>query len=340
LAVRRGFGTFVFSGTFSSQLTMGIRAGYPRKAQPQNNRFTLLLLLGLVAAFLYYKDDLTRWWKGTTATETRADQPPARPETTEDVATDQRPLRLPGRDGEPEVAASTAVPAPGDLEAYLPAYRRTDQLVRRRGYVLQYEEPYEQAAWVVHRLTGQGGTAKRASKFSPDPLVKTGSALPTDYTRTGYDRGHLAPAGDFKYDQELTNESFYMSNISPQDHAFNTGIWSDLENQARRWAGRYKNLIVVTGPVLKRGLPTIGQRNQVAVPEAFYKIILDPTPGRERAIAFLMPNAANFNKQVRDFVVSIDEVERQTGLDFFAQYPKPLQTKLERTAQAPEWYRN
>lgn len=312
---------------------MGILAGSSRRANPKNNRFSLLLLLGLVAAILYFKDDAARWFRGEGEAGTRVQTGRERSTANDDIARDERPLNLPGADRAKGPSSASA-----DLETYLPAYTAADQVVRHRGYILQYAEPYEQAAWVVHRLTGQTGKAKRATKFSPDPLVKTGSALSTDYTRTGYDRGHLAPAGDFKYDQELTTESFYMSNISPQDHAFNTGIWNDLEEQVRRWAKRDKNLIVVTGPVLKRGLPTIGQRNQVAVPEAFYKIVLYPQAGRERAIAFLMPNQGNFDKKVRDFVVPIDAVERATGLDFFTKLPDSLEKKLERTANVNGWY--
>jgi endonuclease G len=317
---------------------MGILTGNSRRANPKNNRFSLLLLLGLVAAILYFKDDVARWFRGETESPSgvRTERRSADDVASDDRASDERPLNLPGTERDSETRRT---PANSDLETYLPAYTSGDQVIRHRGYTLQYEEPYEQAAWVVHRLTGQTGKAKRATKFSPDPLVKTGSALSTDYTRTGYDRGHLAPAGDFKYSQELTTETFLMSNMSPQNHAFNTGIWNDLEEQVRRWAKRDKNLIVVTGPVLKPGLPTIGQRNKVAVPEAYYKLILYPEAGQERAIAFLMPNDGNFDKKVRDFVVPIDEVERKTGLDFFTKLPDSLEKRLESTANAGEWYR-
>lgn len=246
----------------------------------------------------------------------------------DDVATDTRPGANPER---PRRGGNAADP----FDAYLPAVDG-GELVRHRGYALEYAEPYEQARWVLHQVLGKGGKAKRSNKFMPDPLVSTGSALPSDYTRSGYDRGHMAPAGDFKYDQEATNETFYMSNMSPQDHALNIGVWNDLEEQVRRWAKKRGSLVVVTGPVLRPGLPTIGRSARVAVPERYFKIVYDPA--RQQAVAFLVENRNYPNTDLRALAVSIDAVEKATGVDFFAALPDATEGAIERQTDAADWF--
>ena len=111
--------------------------------------------------------------------------------------------------------------------------------------------------------------AKRGDDFRPDPAVPTGSATPQDYTRSGYDRGHLAPAADMSFSVKTMSESFYMSNMSPQAPQFNRGIWSKLEKQVRHFATKEKRIVVVTGPILPvEKTITIGA-NKVTVPQYF-----------------------------------------------------------------------
>lgn len=222
------------------------------------------------------------------------------------------------------------------LDEYLPAFSKKDQIIRRDGYVLDYEEEYEQAAWVVHRLLNRSGRARRAENFQPDPLVKTKTALPFDYSGTGYDRGHLAPAGDFNYDQRLKYETFYMSNMSPQAHDFNTGIWNDIEQKVRSWSKKRGDLVIVTGPVLRKGLQTIGKSTRIAVPEYYYKLVYDPK--KEEAIAFLIENKAWVDVLMKDFTTSIDEVEQKTGIDFFAQLPEKVQANIESQHDVQAWF--
>ena len=231
-----------------------------------------------------------------------------------------------------------------DLPAYiLPAIRKGDQIVKHKNYTLNYVEDFEQAAWVVHRLRGeytQGRASRSQLEFIPDKLVKTNSALSSDYSGSGYDRGHLVPAGDFKCCQDLLQETFYVSNISPQVPDFNRGIWENLESRMRGWAVRDEEIFVVTGPVLREGLPTIGRYNQIAVPEYYYKIALyypENSPERARAIAFLLPNKALFGEKLPKYVVSINKVEEMTGIDFFAKLPDALEQRLEQQADWKAW---
>ena len=223
---------------------------------------------------------------------------------------------------------------------YFPAVGSNDQIVRHSRYTLRYREQYEQADWVTYRLTrdeAESYLSRDGNKFMADPLVKTGSATANDYTRSGYDRGHLAPAGDFNLSVQEKQESFYMSNISPQMPYFNRGIWNDLEQKFRAWAQRDEELYVVTGPVLKEGLETIGKYNEIAVPEQYYKIALCLTDKKPRLIGFLMRNEPS-TESLKTFVVSVDEIEKLTGIDFFARLPDALERQLESRSTVDDWF--
>jgi endonuclease G, mitochondrial len=224
-----------------------------------------------------------------------------------------------------------------DLEKYIPSSKTNTEIVRHKAFILNYRDEFELASWVLHRLVKEAayGHEGRSNEFLPDPLVESGSAVTQDYSRSGYDRGHLCPAGDFRHDKALEDETFYMSNMSPQMPDFNRGIWSDLENKVRSWVKKRGELIIVTGPVLKKGLPTIGRRTQIAIPEKFYKIIYDPA--KEEAIAFLFPNEGSV-ELVKSFTISIDELEAMTGIDFFAKLPDSLEQKIERENNVDDWY--
>jgi endonuclease G, mitochondrial len=225
----------------------------------------------------------------------------------------------------------------------LPAIRKGDQIVKHKNYILRYEEDHEQAAWVAHKLRGdytRGKASRSELQFQPDKKVKTQSALSSDYSSSGYDRGHLVPAGDFKCCQDLLEETFYVSNISPQVPDFNRGIWENLESRIRGWANRDEEVFVVTGPVLKNGLSKIGRYNRISIPEQYYKIVLfypQNSVKKARAIAFLLPNEALFGKRINNYVVPIDEVERITGIDFFSKLPDDIEAKLEAESSWEAW---
>lgn len=331
-----------------------------------NAKIWFLLIIILIALFLHYKDkknpfdslknDIASIFGSTNKNSTTSPTlPKAKGEKEDNIASDDKSGSLLDQiasskgesNGEPENEKTEEEPSSiftpqttsnlGDLESYLPAYRANDQIVRHRAYVLNYQEDYEQAMWVVHRLIkgAKYGKAKRARDFKPDPLVETGSALPTDYSRSGYDRGHLAPAGDFKYDQSLTYETFYMSNMSPQKPDLNQHIWNDMEMKIRDWVEARDELIIVTGPVLKDGLEYIGKQNRIAVPEQYYKIVYDEKA--QQAIAFLMKNEGSI-ELLRSFVVSIDEIEKLTGIDFFAKLPDNIEKKIESQRRPNDWF--
>lgn len=223
----------------------------------------------------------------------------------------------------------------GDFN-YLPT-STTGQVVQHNGYTLSYSEPHEQAEWVAYTLGRKDIVYTNFNRpfFIADPKVKTKSANWRSYKKSGYDRGHLCPAGDRKQSKQLYDETFYTSNISPQNHDFNTGIWNNLEQKVRYWAQKYEHLYVVTGGVLKGKLKTIG-KDKVAVPNEYYKIVLDYTQPEIKAIAFLMPNK-NSNKPLYKFVVSIDEIEQKTGIDFFPNLPDTVEEQLESSNNYKNW---
>ena len=200
--------------------------------------------------------------------------------------------------------------------AYLPT-STTKQIVRHQYYTLSYNEKFEQAEWVAYELKKEylkNANYKRPY-FIEDPKVTTGSADWRNYKKSGYDKGHLCPAGDMEFDQSAYNDTFYTSNISPQDHDFNSGIWNRIEQKTRYWAGKYNDIYVVTGGILKDSDKKIGTE-KVAVPKYFYKIVLAKSGNTHKAIAFLVPNEDS-NKPIYDFVVPIETLEKMTGIDFF-----------------------
>jgi len=215
---------------------------------------------------------------------------------------------------------------------------KADTIVDRPGYALGYIEYHEQPAWVIYKLTREEATtkaAKRTNRFVEDSKIPTGSATAADYRKSGYDRGHLAPAADMAFSAQTMAESFFYSNMSPQKPAFNRGIWKDLEEQVRLFAIAEGEIYVVTGPILpKEKTITIGP-NQVTVPTHYYKVIYDLTPP-QKMIAFILPNAGS-SQPLYTFAVTVDSVEEATGLDFFSVIPKEKQEKLESTITIKAW---
>ena len=206
------------------------------------------------------------------------------------------------------------------------------------GFTLCYRESYEQAEWVAYTITPEKliKAAKRTDKFLADPEISTGSATPDDYKGSGYDRGHLAPAGDMAYSAETMKESFFMSNMSPQNPSFNRGIWNNMEDNVRSIAAKCDCLYIVTGPVLEKPASeyaSIGA-NEVSVPEFYYKVMLAVTYEDVQdavtvtAYAYLVPNGKSSEK-VKKFLCSIDDVEARTGIDFFWLLDDELEEILE-----------
>lgn len=220
----------------------------------------------------------------------------------------------------------------------IPAPTPSGQVIGRRGYTLSFNAKHQQAAWVGYVLRGyqvRQANENRSDAFLVDPLAKPHSADEADYNNSGYDRGHLAAAEDMGWSAQTMRESFYYSNVSPQVPAFNRGVWKRLEELVRYWAEAYDSVYVITGPVLRPGLPVIGH-DAVSVPKQFYKVVLEYNRKGVQGIGFLLRNEASA-APLKSFAVSVDEVEKLTGLDFFPQLPDDVEQKIESSANTAGW---
>lgn len=219
---------------------------------------------------------------------------------------------------------------------YLPT-STTNQVIHHENYSLSYSEPHEQAEWVAYELKASHIQYKNHKRpyFEIDPAVKTGAAHWRNYKNSGYDRGHLCPAGDRRFSKEAHDETFLTSNISPQEHEFNAGVWNRLEQKVRYWAKRNDGVFVVTGGVLQDGLESIGEEG-VSVPKQFYKIILDDSGGEIKMLAFLLDHKDS-NESLYKFVVPVDSIEAITGIDFFPELDDAIENKLEASSSFKNW---
>lgn len=225
------------------------------------------------------------------------------------------------------------------IEKFLPAklHGRNEQIIHHTGYIVSYNSDWLIPNWVAYELTPAEaqGEVPRGKKFVPDPLVKGRSATHKDYTNSGYDRGHMAPAADMKWSETAMDESFYLSNICPQNHNLNGGDWHELEKAVRNIAYSGDTIYVICGPLMADRIPRIGE-NRVAVPAAFFKILAKRNKNGYDAIAFLMPNRAG-SKQLPYYAMSVEDMEIVAEMDFFNKMPTILQLQTEQTYDIGIW---
>ena len=211
----------------------------------------------------------------------------------------------------------------------------TKEVYNRNTYVFSYSEEHEQSEWVAYYLNKDDVKATNFDRpfFEQDPLVESVSADWRNYKNSGYDKGHLCPAGDRKGSFDEYNETFFTSNISPQEHEFNSGVWNRLEEKVRYWAVKSDGLYVVTGGVLSDNLKTIGKED-VSVPNYFYKVLL--SKDSSKMIGFLVPHEDS-NQPLYEFVVSVDEIEKMTGIDFYPKLEDTIENQLESKSDYKGW---
>ena len=226
-----------------------------------------------------------------------------------------------------------------------------DHEIRRfENYTICYRESYEQAEWSAYCLSDYQlvKNAERTNDFRVDSMISTGSADLSDYRKSGFDRGHLTPAADMSFDEKAMSDTFFMSNMTPQNPQFNRGIWKDLEAQVRIWVKEFGRAYVVSGPILNKAADkysSIGNNN-VAIPEYFYKVILVPIykdaadraspddANSVAAIGFVIPNQ-DCKDTFWNYSESIDKIEKLTNLDFYSLLPDTWENKIELT-----WFRH
>ena len=211
--------------------------------------------------------------------------------------------------------------------------KKVSQTIRKRfAYTVSYNHDTRQPNWVAWTLTRAHASGKlKRGDFEDDMDMPSPKGTKADYYNSGYDRGHLCPAGDNKWNQKAMDECFLMTNMCPQTHALNAGIWNSIEQQCRTWAKKYGKVYIACGPIfLNKQHRKLG-KNKVVVPDAFFKVILR-TGKNPQAIGFICRNQGATGLQKKDFVNSVDEVERITGYDFFSKLPDNIEKKIEAKA--------
>ncbi|MGQ0585956.1 MAG: DNA/RNA non-specific endonuclease [Gammaproteobacteria bacterium] len=213
------------------------------------------------------------------------------------------------------------------------------KVLQNPGFVVGYSDARRQPLWVTYRaeaLKGRPGY-RRMNGFEPDPRVPR-PVRPQDYTRSGYTRGHLAPAyliGRL-YGRVAQRATHLMSNIAPQKPRLNELLWQRLEEaEGSVVAPGAVELWVATGPVF--GGSGALKRSGIALPEAFYRVWLDLRDGQPTALAFLVPQSVCGNEPLSQFLTTIDEVERRAGLDFFHELEDAQEAELERSHSTEGW---
>ncbi len=220
----------------------------------------------------------------------------------------------------------------------LPAIRNSDVVLVYNGFIINYNTQRLIPNWVAYELTAEevAGEIPRARGFSMDLDYKGRQAMREDYSNTGWDKGHMAPSADMKWSQTAMNESFYLTNICPQNHDLNGKDWHSLEKYVRDWALKFGSIWVVCGPyVYANTYGTIGERN-VVVPDGFFKAVLRRDGKDFKSIAFVFENNSN-RQPVREAVVSVNDVEALVGFDLFTNLSDKIEEAVEAEASWEEW---
>lgn len=204
-----------------------------------------------------------------------------------------------------------------------------EQIISYLGYTLSYNNGTRLPNWVAYELTAEEaeGENPRKDRFRQDPQAYGPQGDKEDYKHSGWDRGHMAPAGDFKWSEEAMDETYYFTNICPQNTQLNTGDWKELEEQCRRWAVKYGKLYIVCGPIVQENRHgTLGE-NKVVIPDKFYKVVLIPVEGEWHAAGFIFDNPPKRKSRIsgkppvkrplKSYMEDIGEIEQMTGIDFF-----------------------
>lgn len=211
----------------------------------------------------------------------------------------------------------------------------TDDVIEYLGYSVSYNKERKIPNWVSYELLASetdGPYSRKGKNFRQDPSLSLSQADDNDYRNSGWSRGHMAPAGDFKWSDDAMWDTFYFTNCCPQNQSLNAGQWNTLEQKVRDWAKRFGKVYVVTGPIIGKNIyGTIGN-NRVVVPDEFFKAVL----ANDQAIAFVMHNHNN-NENMQKCAMSVDDLEALTGIDFFSELDNNFENQVEATYNLRNW---
>ncbi len=217
------------------------------------------------------------------------------------------------------------------LELPAPLKDRPEVVLKKTAYTVSYNTSTKIPNWVAWHLTAahtQGNARRSESMFGEDPDAPAPRVTNDDYYNRGFDRGHMCPAGDNKWDRKAMSETFLFTNICPQVHKLNEGPWNDLEIACRRWARQYGDIYIVCGPILDGTQHRTIGKNKVVVPERFFKVILCMKE-KPMAIGFIYDNNGHNSEKMFSHATTVDEVERITGIDFFPALNDQTESSVE-----------
>ena len=204
-------------------------------------------------------------------------------------------------------------------------------ILKRTGYTVSYNTQTKIPNWVAWHLTSEhtsGSVERHSEMFREDSEAPAPRVTDADYFNSGFDRGHMCPAGDNKWDRKAMSETFLFTNICPQVHALNEGAWNDLELACRRWARKYGDVYIVCGPILDDSEHRTIGRQKVVVPKRFFKVILCLQDG-PKAIGFIYENSSHNSRSLFKNATNVDEIEQLTGIDFFPNLRDDIEKKIE-----------
>lgn len=228
------------------------------------------------------------------------------------------------------------------LNDLAPSHSFDDEFISRDGYVVSFDQKSLQPRFTIHILTDsmtRGYASRQGVKIDDTERIYSHTAKHSDYSYSGYDRGHMVPAGDFSCCQKLLESTFKMSNIAAFDSVLNRHAWQELESYTRRMARKYGRIAVITGAVFKSN-EIIGRSNRIKVPSHFYKILVRnySTNKEPKAIAaFIFENKAIYSFSKSKHQSTIDEIEKLTGLDYFYQLESSQQANFEASLRVGSW---
>ena len=205
------------------------------------------------------------------------------------------------------------------------------------GYYFEYSRGYKQSKWVAYQLIGTNALQKTLPEvqFYDDPKLPNGALDGDDFYQRVYPPGHLKPSGDARADINEMHDAYYYANVCPMQPTFDQETWRILENMVRGWAMIFDTIYVVSGPVFKKRPDTIGP-HKIPVPDYFYKVLMVRNGIDNQTIGFVLPNI-DVRYEYLKSPVSVDSVERLTGIDFFYQLPDYLEQDLEQQVNPSFW---
>lgn len=217
-------------------------------------------------------------------------------------------------------------------------------------YSLEYSYKYKHSYWIAYRFDNTtGGNVGRNEAYKPDPeLPSQYAAKHNDYTNSGYTRGHLCASSDRQYSKEANQQTFYMSNISPQSgNGFNQSgsAWNTGEDKVQAWGYNISRstdtLYVVKGGTIGEGMIKGYIKNEIAIPKYFFMAVLFRSGDNYKAIGFYMPHENLKDdpdkKDPKKYLMSIDALEQETGIDFFHNLPDNIENTVEATYNVNDW---